>query len=92
MSYKNHIDHELMYAEWGLQVDCKHNCSYCSATVELMSPELLLASGGAVASQFTTLPLATASASVLLEEGVGAGQALLAHGCSLLTALSTTAA
>ena len=90
MSYKNHIDHELMYAEWGLQVDCKH--SYCSATVELMSPEQLLASGGAVASQFTTLPLATASASVLLEGGVGAGQALLAHGCSLLTASSITAA
>ena len=88
------MSHELLCSVWGLLVN-----SYCSATVELMCPELLLSSWGTdVALQFTAtspaLPLATAtdSSSAQVVEGGGAGHTLLAHGSSLLKASSTTAA
>ena len=87
------MSHELLCSAGGLVVN-----SYCSATVELMCPELLLSSWGAVALQLTAtlpaLPLATAtdSSSVQVVEGGGAGHTRLAHGSSLLKASSTTAA
>ncbi len=104
MSYKNHIDHELLLVHdivvlWGDWREDVVN-SYCSATVELMSPELLLASLCVVALQLTgTSPalatVADLSSVQVVEEGgggAGAGHTLLADGSSLLTASSTTAA